>query len=245
MARIERGARYTILNTDDEIKRSLLLIEMAGRTCYRSEVDGEITYESASKFARMLIKRGHESVLEHGGMAVKFTGSRGLSHEQVRHRVGVAYSQESTRYVDYTKGGRMDLDDFEMGVILPPHRDINELISLPDGRELTPINMVNELEVYYRALRQAGWLPEEARQFLPIGLETNIVVTANWRQWRHMVKERAAKPAHSEIRGVYGKLLVNLKSIVPALFEDFEEKGVDINGLPYYGLVDRRTMVNG
>ena len=202
MARIEREARYSILNTNDELKMSLLLIETAGRTCYRSEVEGEITYESASRFARMLIKRGHESVLEHGQMAVKFTGSRGYSHEQVRHRTGVAYSQESTRYVDYTKGGRMDLADFEIGVILPPHRNIDELVSLPDGRELSVVDMVAEIEFYYRALRQAGWLPEDARQLLPIGLETNIVVTANWRQWRHMMKERVAKPAHWEIRGV-------------------------------------------
>jgi thymidylate synthase (FAD) len=74
-------------------------IEIAGRTCYKSE--DKITEDSASKFVRMLISRGHEAMIEHNSLTVKFICDRGVSHEIVRHRIA-SYAQESTRYCNYS-----------------------------------------------------------------------------------------------------------------------------------------------
>ena len=79
----------------------LSLIELAGRTCYKSE--SKITGDSAEKFVRNILKRGHEAVIEHGSVSVRFTCDRGVSHEIVRHRMA-SYCQESTRYCNYGKG---------------------------------------------------------------------------------------------------------------------------------------------
>lgn len=78
------------------------LIEQAGRTCYKSE--NKITSDSAEKFIRNLLKRGHEAVIEHGSVTLRITCDRGVSHEIVRHRLA-AYCQESTRYCNYSKDG--------------------------------------------------------------------------------------------------------------------------------------------
>ena len=84
---------------------SICLLEEAGRTCYKSE--DRITQGSAENFVRKIIKSGHDSVLEHASMTVRITTDRGISHEIVRHRIGMSYSQESTRYVKY--GGEMEV----------------------------------------------------------------------------------------------------------------------------------------
>lgn len=80
----------------------LSLIEQAGRTCYKSE--SKITEDSAEKFVRNILKRGHEAVIEHGVVTVRFICDRGVSHEIVRHRLA-AFCQESTRYCNYGKEG--------------------------------------------------------------------------------------------------------------------------------------------
>lgn len=235
MAEILEGrGKFKILTPEEELKRQFLGIEIAGRTCYQS-FRGEVTPESAQKFAKMILRRGHESVIEHTTMSVLFTEcSRGLTHELVRHRLA-AYSQESTRYVDYARGGdEPDLERFRMRCVLPPHRDIQERVDLGDGRQMSPVKMMDEIELFYRSLRRAGWLAEDARQVLPNALESDIVMTANWREWRHVFGMRTQKAAHWEIRRVMGDLLTETQRIIPVIFDDFAETGVDANGLRYF-----------
>jgi thymidylate synthase (FAD) len=186
----------------------------------------------------MLIKRGHESVLEHSYLTVQFNNlSRGFTHKQVRHRL-TAISQKSTRYVDYAKEGEdVDLDKLELKCVVPPHLDERKKVDLGDGRKMSAEEMFQEYENFYRALRKSGWLPEEARQFLPIGVKSQIVISANFREWRHIFEMRTSQFVHWEIRKVMGDLLEELKGIIPGIFDDLAEIGKDQNGLRFFGKV--------
>jgi len=215
--------RFEILDRETDLQAQLLKIERAGRTSYQSE-SGPITIETATKFARMLVRRGHESVLEHSSTTVKFyDNSIGMTRELNRHRIA-SPTEESTRYVDNS----------ELRFVLPAHRVKNWPVELEDGRELTPEKMVEEIEIYYRALRKSGWLPEEARSFLPLGLNSEEVLTANWREWRHIFEMRTAKPAHFEIRSTMVAVLKRFKVLIPGVFDDFAEAGMDKNGYEFF-----------
>jgi len=221
---ITQVPRFQVLDSSEDLLKQLLKIEIAGRTSYQSE-RGEVTFESATKFARMLISRGHESVLEHTSTSVKFLdNSIGMMRELNRHRIA-SVTEESTRYVDNS----------ELKFIFPRHKEVNERINLTDGNgEISPEEMINTIEVYYQSLRKAGWLPEEARSFLPLGLNSEEVFTANWREWRHVFELRTAKAAHFEIRSTMIEVLNTFKKIIPGVFDDFDESGIDKNGYPYY-----------
>lgn len=193
----------------------LQLIELCGRTAYQSRE--KITEISAAKFVEMVRRKGHESVIEHSAMTVEFNNvSRGLTHESVRHRL-VAYTQESTRYVDES--------DFE--VVIPPGKNANERLVeliLPDGGEIRVSfqEWMDLNEQMYRGLRKANWVPQNARQVLPIGIVSQIVETCNFREWRHIFKMRCASDAHWEIRRVMVNLLKDVQKLVPVIFDDFE-----------------------
>ncbi|MDP2951027.1 MAG: FAD-dependent thymidylate synthase [bacterium] len=225
---------FEILSDEKELKEQLLRIERAGRTCYQSNKK-EITLETAQKFIKMLLQRGHESVIEHSNLIVRFPGvSRGFTHEIVRHRL-CSFSQESTRYVDYAKTGEgPDLENFQLKCVVPPHLDEQKQVDLEGGRKMSLVEMFEEIEKFYRALRNAGFLPQDARQILPIGLKAEIVVSANFRQWRHIFELRCGLASHWEIRSVLGELLLKLKEILPCVFEDFILAGQDTNGLNYF-----------
>lgn len=224
--------QFKILTPLAELKKQLVRIERAGRTCYRSEAQ-EINLKTAKKFTKMILMRGHESVIEHSNLTVEFSNiSRGFTHELVRHRL-CAFSQESTRYVDYSKAD-IDLDRFELKFIVPPHRDEKEKIKLEDGREISLKEMLREYERFYRGLRKANWQPEDARQILPIATKAQIVVSANLREWRHIFRMRTSKYAHWEIRQVMGDLLLELKKNLPIIFDDFIQTGIDKKGVPYF-----------
>jgi len=234
---LKNAGNYEILTPTEWLPTQLLLIEKAGRTCYQSE-RGPITPKTADKFIRMLIKLGHHSQLEHSWLMAQFNDcSRGFTHEVVRHRLA-AFSQESTRYVDYSStpsgDNEPDLAKFSIKFIVPPHRDENLSIALSDGRTMTLAEMAKETEEFYRALRKAGWKPEDARQILPNGIKSQITISCNFREWRHIFFMRTAIFAHWEIRPVMCSLLRELKTIIPVMFEDFVEKGIDDNGIPYF-----------
>lgn len=226
---------FIILTPKTELENQLLLIERAGRTCYQSETS-EISLETAKKFVAMILKLGHESVIEHSHLTVQFNNvSRGFTHELVRHRL-CAFSQESTRYVDYAKPGQgPDLDKFQLKCLIPPHQDDQAKVKLDDGREMSFLEMIEEIEKFYRALRKSGWQPQDARQILPQALKAQIVCTTNFRQWRHIFEMRLSKAAHWEIRKVMGDLLLELQKTIPVVFDDFIHIGVDQNGLAYFG----------
>lgn len=196
------------IESDFDAKEILKSIERYGRTCYKSE--HRITEDSANKFVKMLINRGHESVLEHVSVTVRFTCDRGVSHELVRHRLG-AYSQESTRYVSYQKRG--------IEFITPPFFE-------PYTKKFDIwLEAMKSSAEAYRKLIELGAKPEEARSVLPNSLKTEIVVTYNLRQWRHFFRERALnRGAHPQMRELTLPLLKNFKTLLPSIFFDLEEE---------------------
>jgi len=179
----------------------LEIIESAGRTCYKSE--DKITKDSSIKFVNMVLKRGHESVIEHVSASIKFITNRGVTHELVRHRL-CAFSQESTRYVDYQK---------EMEFIKPVWADNSEAYNIWK-------QSLSDSEDKYNELRKLGWRPEQAREVLPNSLKTEIVTTANLREWRHIFKLRTSKAAHPQIRMLMIDCLKMFQNEISILFDD-------------------------
>lgn len=181
----------------------LQIIESAGRTCYKSE--DKITDSSAEKFAHMLVSRKHLSVIEHISASVRFITNRGVTHELVRHRL-CAFSQESTRYVRYND---------EMFFIQPVWWD-----DATEEQKTMWTEAMDYAEKTYCALIDAGWRPEQAREVLPNSLKTDIVMTANLREWRNVFQQRTATAAHPQIRALMIDCLKGFKKEIPVLFDD-------------------------
>lgn len=184
-------------------------LERIGRVCYKSEP--KITADSAEQFVRNLIKRGHESVIEHESVTVKVICDRGVSHEIVRHRIA-SYSMESTRYCNYSKG------EFngEITVIEP--------LYLEHGTDAYSLwkSACKDAEWAYFDLLNMGYGPQEARAVLPNSLKTEIVITMNLREWRHFFRLRTSKAAHPQAREIANMLLQEFKHRIPVVFEDLE-----------------------
>ncbi|MBQ3452883.1 FAD-dependent thymidylate synthase [Candidatus Saccharibacteria bacterium] len=191
------------IDGDDILKR----IEIAGRTCYKSE--SNITSDSAKKFVASVIKNGHESVIEHEKITVRIICDRGITHEIVRHRLA-SYSQESTRYCNYSK----DKFDNELTFIRPPFFE--------KGSEVYQIwlSAMQESELNYLDMIESGVKPEEARTVLPNSLKTEIIVTMNLREWRHFFKVRTADAAHPQMREIARPMLESFKNLIPVVFDD-------------------------
>lgn len=196
----------TPLNGEMILKR----LEECGRVCYKSE--GRITDDSAPQFVAAIIKRGHEAVLEHCSFTVKFICDRGVSHEIVRHRLA-SYCQESTRYCNYSK----DKFNREITVI--------EQCFLAPGTDgyLYWRTACENAETAYFALLDRGCSPQEARAVLPNSLKTEVVMTANIREWRHFLKLRCSEAAHPQMREVATQLLEKVRKEMPVLFDDVYE----------------------
>jgi thymidylate synthase (FAD) len=189
-------------------------LEECGRVCYKSE--GKITDDSAPKFVAGIIKRGHEAVLEHCSFTVKFVCDRGVSHEIVRHRLA-SYCQESTRYCNYGK----DQFGSEITVIEPCYLNENTF-AYDEWKEAC-----RRAETAYFNLLNWGLSPQEARAVLPNSLKTEVVMTANIREWRHFLRLRTSTGAHPQIREVATPLLRELQQIVPVCFDDILPKEAD------------------
>lgn len=187
------------------------LIELAGRTCYKSE--NLITENSAEKFIRGLIAAGHESVLEHASITIRFVTDRGVSHELVRHRIA-SYSQESTRYCNYAKDKYSNEITF-----VTPHFVDDEY----DGTNPAHVSFVTacaESERAYFKLLECGLKPQDARQVLNNAVKTEVVATFNMRSLRNMLLQRCSTKAHPQMRKLMTPLLNELVEMLPALFED-------------------------
>lgn len=189
----------------------LKFIEMVGRKCYKSE--DKITDESAYKFVEMLIKRGHEAMIEHYNVSVLFVCDRGVSHEIVRHRIA-SYAQESTRYCNYSKGKF----DEQITVIKPCFFNCNDENDHYDDWKIA----MNQAEDRYIELVENGASPQEARSVLPNSLKTELVMTTNLREWRHFFKLRTAEGAHPQMREIAIPLLKEFKQLIPVVFDDIE-----------------------
>ena len=184
-------------------------IERCGRVCYKSE--DKITETSAQAFVGNIIKRGHEAVLEHASVTVKFTVDRGVSHEIVRHRLA-AYCQESTRYCNYSKDGFGRQVTF-----IQPHF----LDRGTRGWELWVLACEQAEKAYFDLLNW-GCSPQEARAVLPNSLKTEVVMTANLREWRHFFNLRTAPAAHPQMREVTIPLLRRMQELIPVVFDDIK-----------------------
>jgi len=211
---------------------ALKLIEIAGRTCYKSE--DKITETSSEKFALRRLKTGHESVIEHSMATVRFTCDRGVSHELVRHRL-TSISQESTRYCDYEGGHVVFIIPEIVKGCFPIVGDnvwdetrvveLFEALGFHNPAVIWADTMLYA-EARYKRLRVAGWSPQWARSVLPNSLKTEVVMTANFREWRHFFKLRTSAAAHPTMREVAIPLVKEMQSRIPFMFEDFspEEK---------------------
>ncbi|MDR1947168.1 MAG: FAD-dependent thymidylate synthase [Desulfovibrio sp.] len=191
----------------DDGREILGRLEIAGRTCYRSEE--KIMPDSALPFIERILRSGHQSVIEHASATVRFICDRGVSHELVRHRLA-SFSQESTRYADYS-GKRFGK---EITVIRP--------CFWPEDSPAYALwlEAVQRAEERYFALLAEGASAQQARSVLPNSLKTEIVVTCNMREWRHIFELRCAPASHPQMREVMLPLLRDMHLRVPALFAD-------------------------
>ena len=182
-------------------------IEKIGRVCYKSEDKITEDGESAKKFIKMLIDRGHEAMIEHSSLSVKFICDRGVSHELVRHRIA-SFAQESTRYCNYSK------DKFDNGVtFIQP-------IFFNNEQYTNWLTAMSHAEAAYLGLLYSGATPQEARSVLPNSTKTEIIITANYREWRNFFKLRTAPAAHPQMREITIPLLKELKTKIPIIFDD-------------------------
>ena len=199
------------IELEDKIDGQAILkkIERIGRVCYKSE--SNITDDSAERFVKSIITRGHESVLEHVSISVRVICDRGVSHEIVRHRVA-SYSQESTRYCNYSneKFGN------ELTFIKPCYWE-EESDNMHYWRATMGI-----IDNAYRCLARGNATPEQIRSILPNSLKTEIVMTMNLREWRHFFKLRCAKAAHPQTREIANMILKEFKEKIPVVFDDIE-----------------------
>ncbi|MBF0168775.1 MAG: FAD-dependent thymidylate synthase [Alphaproteobacteria bacterium] len=183
------------------------VIERAGRVCYKSEE--KITNDSAAAFIKRIRQSRHESVIEHGSITARFICDRGVSHELVRHRIA-SFSQESTRYCNYAQ----DKFGSEITVIKP--------CFWPESSSAYRVwaRACLQAESAYFQLIEMGNPPQAARSVLPNSLKTEIVVTANPREWMHIFRMRCASDAHPQMREIMLPLQKACVSNWPAIFGD-------------------------
>lgn len=187
-------------------------IEVAARTCYKSEAN--MNSGSAAKLVGGLIRHGHEAMLEHASLTVRFTVDRGVSHELVRHRMA-SFAQESTRYCNYSLAGF----GTELTFIRPCYMD-----KYSAAMAIWTRHMQQAEDAYFNLL-DFGLAPQEARAVLPSSLKTEVVMTANLREWRHFFKLRAAGTTgtpHPQMLEVTVPLLADMKRRVPVVFDDIK-----------------------
>ena len=203
---------------------ALKLVEAATRTCYKSE--DKSTERTAEPLIRKCIKRGHHTLLEYVNVIVRFICSRGISHELVRHR-HISVAQESTRYVSY--------ENKEIEVI-QPYWMSDETVELLYRGEAYLAQKKEHVQAHcwytamtracdsYMALLAADLPPQAARGVLPNDIKTEMVVSVNVRELRHIFKLRSSLAAtgapHPDMVRIMDPFLLEMKSRLPVFFED-------------------------
>lgn len=180
-------------------------IELAGRTCYKSE--DKITPTSAQMFSLKMREHGHHAMIEHAVASFRIVTDRGITHEIVRHRMA-SFAQESTRYCNYSA----DKFDKQCSFIQPPDLSEEQLQIWTE--------FCLRAEADYFKMLDSGCSPQIARSVLPNSLKTEIVMMANFREWRHFVQLRASKAAHPQIRPIAKDILDKLFHLAPNVFGD-------------------------
>lgn len=201
-----------ILDILDE-KAILKRLELAGRTCYKSE--NKITDTTCVEFVQKIIRSGHHSILEHVSISVRVICDRGVTHEIVRHRIA-SYAQESTRYCNYSD----DKFGNQITVIKPSFWNSDKPADIIK-RNIWEQTMAF-LEDAYMKLLLYDATPQEARSILPNSLKTEIVMTMNIREWRHFLTLRTSQAAHPQMREIAGMILFDFAAHLPVIFGDIK-----------------------
>jgi len=195
-------------------------IERCGRVCYKSESkttcdcqDGQCPdcLERSNRFIKGLIKRGHESVLEHASATMLLVTDRGITHELVRHRIA-SFSQESTRYCNYMSGDEITV--------------VNQEGLKPGATQLSWRVACETAERTYMELIREGNPPEWARSVLPTCLKSELIISANLRQWRHIISMRFLNKfgrSHPQVMSLFSMVLDRfLETDASLIFEDLK-----------------------
>jgi len=193
---------YTIETPREIIDGMLERIERIGRVCYKSE--DKMTSSSAEAFIKKIITSGHESVIEHENISIRFVCDRGVSHELVRHRLA-SYSQESTRYCNYSTAKNKDIQ-----LIHPP--------GLTDAQKARRELHYWNVQSLYELEISEGLSPQVARGILPNALKTEIVMTCNLREWRYVTKIRGTAGCHPQMLQLMVPLRAKLHELLPLVF---------------------------
>lgn len=202
---------FSELMNRDKYMDMLFKIEKAGRTSYKSKSKEKNKILSSKKFAKMLIERGHESVLEHINLSIIVITNRGVSHEWVRHR-HFSFTQESSRYCNYSR----DRFENQITVIEPCYFEDKQYEDYQTWREACEF-----AERKYFELLDIGCKPEEARAVLPLSLKTELYITANIRAWRDFLKLRTKSNVHPQMLEITESMLLNFSVVsMPELFND-------------------------
>ena len=198
-----------------------------GQTCYQSTPKTTMVQQEA--FIEKLIRNGHHSVLEHQNLSVNFITNRGVTHELVRHRLA-AYSQESTRYCRYDEGHVQFIRpvwlDTKMLGTFDPYASLSNRGFNDPATYFWYLSCISN-ESFYIKLLNHGWSPQQARDVLPNALKTEIEMTTNIREWRHILDLRCSQQAHSQIRQLMRGLLQELVNQYGVLFRDIYKKHID------------------
>lgn len=205
-----------IVSSKEEIEFGLARIEKMGRICWQSEPKST-GVGSPETFIRMLIGRHHESVLEHSSISVILVTDRAVTHQLVRHRL-MSPSQESQRYCCYTK----DKFGAKLTVVKPQGYD-----SYSEDMRFKFEQACENAYRDYQYMLEEGCKPEEARRLLPSAAKSQIGITANIREWRHIFKERLNSAAEPQTRALVLAIRKAL-SDYEYLFEDIEYSEKDI-----------------
>lgn len=181
-------------------------IEKAGRTCYKSHVSADDSYK---KFIENIVKSGHESVIEHEKVSVRFLIDRGAMWDITRHR-HASFSIESSRWCNYSK------EKFERDIkFIEPFFLVDDKEGFEAWKEV-----MQTAEKNYFALADKGYKADVCRMTLPASLATEIAMTCNLREWRHILQLRCAKNVHPHVKQIMIPLLLYFKQEMPEIFAD-------------------------
>lgn len=189
-------------------KQIMKRIEKACRTCYRSE--DKITEDSYKNLLKNCINRGHESVLEHEKISIRMTCDLGVYKDLTRHRIA-SFSIESTRYCNYSK----DKFDNQLKFIEPCN--IENSNNLATWKEC-----MKNIEVYYNLMANNNAKPDELRLLLPHSIAAEVCMTANIREWKHILSLRTTNHVHPSIQQLMIPLLLKFKEEMPEIFDTVE-----------------------
>jgi len=177
-------------------------IEMAGRTCYKSEA--KITSDSAQAFVKKLIRSGHHAMIEHSILSVRFITDRATANAITRHR-NCSFAQESSYFCNYHNAGNIE-------VIKPLRLSLN-------AEKIWEASTL-AAESAYMEMIELGESRQNARAVLPLCTKTELIMTANYREWRHFLAIRTTPDNHYQMLELITPLLLDLQQCIPIIFDD-------------------------